>query len=39
MLEVSPQKELKEGDNLTLKCVADGNPAPTSFDFHLKVSH
>uniref|UniRef100_A0A3B4GC53 CD166 antigen homolog n=1 Tax=Pundamilia nyererei TaxID=303518 RepID=A0A3B4GC53_9CICH len=36
MLEVSPQKELKEGDNLTLKCVADGNPAPTSFNFHLK---
>lgn len=22
---------------MTLKCVADGNPAPTSFNFHLKV--
>lgn len=28
---------LVEGDNVTLKCVADGNPAPTSFNFHLKV--
>uniref|UniRef100_A0A671Y5I5 Activated leukocyte cell adhesion molecule b n=1 Tax=Sparus aurata TaxID=8175 RepID=A0A671Y5I5_SPAAU len=27
---------LVEGDNVTLKCEADGNPAPTSFMFHLK---
>lgn len=36
-LQVIPQSRLIEGDNLTLKCVADGNPAPTSFMFDLKV--
>uniref|UniRef100_A0A3P9J999 Activated leukocyte cell adhesion molecule b n=1 Tax=Oryzias latipes TaxID=8090 RepID=A0A3P9J999_ORYLA len=35
-LLVTPQDPLVEGDNMTLKCVADGNPAPTSFNFHLK---
>lgn len=37
MLHVTPVDPLVEGDNLTLKCEADGNPAPTSFNFHLKV--
>ncbi|XP_061575507.1 CD166 antigen homolog isoform X2 [Cololabis saira] len=36
ILQVIPQDALVEGDNLTLKCVADGNPAPTSFIFYLK---
>ncbi|XP_041850045.1 CD166 antigen homolog A-like isoform X2 [Melanotaenia boesemani] len=35
-LQVISQSPLVEGDNVTLKCVADGNPAPTSFHFHLK---
>uniref|UniRef100_A0A3Q3X0F0 Ig-like domain-containing protein n=1 Tax=Mola mola TaxID=94237 RepID=A0A3Q3X0F0_MOLML len=35
-LQVIAQEPLQEGDNVTLKCVADGNPAPTSFNFHLK---
>lgn len=37
-LQVLAQEPLQEGDNVTLKCVADGNPAPTSFNFHLKVA-
>lgn len=37
-LQVIAQEPLQEGDNVTLKCVADGNPAPTSFNFHLKVA-
>ena len=36
-LHVIAVDPLVEGDNVTLKCVADGNPAPTSFNFHLKV--
>ncbi|XP_069390594.1 CD166 antigen homolog isoform X2 [Paralichthys olivaceus] len=36
VLEVIAQDPLVEGDNVTLKCIADGNPAPTSFNFHLK---
>ncbi|XP_070761638.1 CD166 antigen homolog A-like [Enoplosus armatus] len=36
ILQVIAQDPLEEGDNVTLKCVADGNPAPTSFNFHLK---
>ncbi|XP_026155112.1 CD166 antigen homolog A-like [Mastacembelus armatus] len=36
VLHVIAQDPLIEGDNVTLKCVADGNPAPTSFNFHLK---
>ncbi|XP_072248401.1 CD166 antigen homolog A-like isoform X2 [Leuresthes tenuis] len=35
-LQVNSQAPVVEGDNMTLKCVADGNPAPTSFNFHLK---
>lgn len=35
-LQVIAQDPLEEGDNVTLKCVADGNPAPTSFNFYLK---
>lgn len=27
-----------EGDNVTLKCHADGNPQPSAFFFHVKVS-
>ncbi|KAM9358827.1 CD166 antigen homolog A-like [Symphorus nematophorus] len=36
VLQVIAQDPLVEGDNVSLKCVADGNPAPTSFNFHLK---
>ncbi|XP_077422536.1 CD166 antigen homolog A-like isoform X2 [Vanacampus margaritifer] len=36
ILQVISPQPLVEGDNVTLKCVADGNPAPTSFNFHLK---
>lgn len=36
VLQVTAQEPLLEGDNVTLKCVADGNPAPTTFNFHLK---
>ncbi|XP_061683505.1 CD166 antigen homolog A-like isoform X2 [Syngnathoides biaculeatus] len=36
ILQVIAPKPLVEGDNVTLKCLADGNPAPTSFNFHLK---
>ncbi|XP_035011161.1 CD166 antigen homolog isoform X2 [Hippoglossus stenolepis] len=36
VLKVIAQDPLVEGDNVTLKCIADGNPAPTSFNFHLK---
>ncbi|XP_028429285.1 CD166 antigen homolog A isoform X1 [Perca flavescens] len=36
VLKVIAQEPLIEGDNVTLKCVADGNPAPTAFNFHLK---
>lgn len=35
-LEVISSEPLVEGDSVTLKCEADGNPAPTSFNFHLK---
>lgn len=36
VLEVDGQEPVMEGQNVTLKCVADGNPAPTSFNFHIK---
>uniref|UniRef100_A0A8C2WN98 Activated leukocyte cell adhesion molecule b n=1 Tax=Cyclopterus lumpus TaxID=8103 RepID=A0A8C2WN98_CYCLU len=36
VLQVSAPDPLVEGDNVSLKCMADGNPAPTAFNFHLK---
>lgn len=36
VLQVIAPEPLVEGNNVTLKCEADGNPAPTSFNFHLK---
>lgn len=36
-LQVLSPGSIKEGDNVTLKCQADGNPPPTSFNFHIKV--
>ncbi|XP_072569806.1 CD166 antigen homolog A isoform X1 [Paramormyrops kingsleyae] len=35
-LQVVSKGPFKEGDNITLKCNADGNPPPTSFSFYLK---
>ncbi|KAG9263631.1 CD166 antigen isoform X1 [Astyanax mexicanus] len=35
-LQVMPAGPVKEGDNVTLKCQADGNPPPTNFNFHIK---
>ncbi|XP_015228104.1 PREDICTED: CD166 antigen isoform X1 [Cyprinodon variegatus] len=35
-LQVEDEDQLVEGSNMTLKCVADGNPPPTSFYFLLK---
>ncbi|KAL7847560.1 hypothetical protein AOLI_G00222780 [Acnodon oligacanthus] len=35
-LQVVPASTVKEGDNVTLKCQADGNPPPTSLNFHIK---
>lgn len=36
LLRVIAPKPLVEGDDVSLRCEADGNPAPTSFKFHLK---
>ncbi|XP_030648067.1 CD166 antigen homolog A [Chanos chanos] len=35
-LQVLTQGPIKEGDNVTLKCQADGNPPPTNFNFNIK---
>ncbi|XP_062872865.1 activated leukocyte cell adhesion molecule b [Trichomycterus rosablanca] len=35
-LQVMPTGPIKEGDNVTLKCKADGNPPPSSFNFYIK---
>ncbi|XP_036392323.1 CD166 antigen homolog isoform X1 [Megalops cyprinoides] len=35
-LQVVSDIPLKEGDNVTLKCKGDGNPPPTSYNFHIK---
>lgn len=35
-LQVISQSPIREGDDVTLKCQADGNPPPTSFNFNIK---
>lgn len=35
-LQVLSQGPFKEGDNVTLKCTADGNPLPSSYKFYIK---
>uniref|UniRef100_A0AAY4AGK6 Ig-like domain-containing protein n=1 Tax=Denticeps clupeoides TaxID=299321 RepID=A0AAY4AGK6_9TELE len=35
-LHVTPSGPLKEGDNVTLRCSADGNPPPSRYIIHLK---
>ncbi|XP_073673897.1 activated leukocyte cell adhesion molecule b isoform X3 [Garra rufa] len=34
-LQVLSQGPFKEGDNVTLKCTADGNPPPSSYNFYI----
>lgn len=35
-LQIMPKEPIVEGDNVTLKCHADGNPPPSSYIFHIK---
>ncbi|XP_073685898.1 CD166 antigen homolog A [Garra rufa] len=35
-LQVVSQSPIREGDDVILKCQADGNPPPTSFNFNIK---
>ncbi|XP_073335888.1 CD166 antigen homolog A isoform X2 [Pagrus major] len=35
-LQIMSKGPIIEGDNVTLKCHADGNPLPSSFFFHVK---
>ncbi|XP_026227714.1 CD166 antigen homolog A [Anabas testudineus] len=35
-LQIMSKSPIVEGDNVTLKCKADGNPPPSSFFFHIK---
>lgn len=37
-LQILSKGPIIEGNNVTLKCHADGNPQPSAFYFHLKVS-
>lgn len=38
-IQVLPSKNaIKEGDNITLKCLGNGNPPPEEFLFYLPVS-
>lgn len=37
-LQVVSQGPFKEGDSVILKCTADGNPPPSSFNFYIDVS-
>lgn len=36
VLQVTASDPLVEGESVSLKCMADGNPAPTAFNFYLK---
>lgn len=35
-LQIMPKAPIIEGDNVTLKCHADGNPPPSSYFFHVQ---
>ncbi|XP_068124554.1 CD166 antigen isoform X2 [Hyperolius riggenbachi] len=35
ILVQSPKKTIKEGDNITLRCIGNGNPPPEEFLFYL----
>ncbi|MBN3297969.1 C166A protein, partial [Amia calva] len=35
-VQVLNKVPIKEGDNVTIKCTADGNPPPTSYNFYIK---
>ncbi len=37
-LQIMSKGPIVEGDNVTLKCHADGNPSPSSYVFHIMVS-
>jgi hypothetical protein len=38
MQVLPPKTAIKEGDNITLKCLGNGNPPPEEFMFYLPVS-